>query len=61
VPQTATLDATGDLNQAKNRQTIGEFFNEIDPGAARRAPMASTVGRWPLLTYSVEKLPEWFR
>jgi hypothetical protein len=31
VPQTATPDTPGDLNQAKNRQTIVEFFNEIDP------------------------------
>jgi hypothetical protein len=29
VPQTATPDATGGLNQAKNRETIVEFFNEI--------------------------------
>lgn len=31
MPQTATPDAISGLNQAKNRQTIVEFFNEIDP------------------------------
>ena len=29
MPKTATLDAIGSLNQAKNRQISVEFFNEI--------------------------------
>ena len=33
MPQTATADATGDPDQPKNRCTIVEFFNEIDPSA----------------------------
>jgi hypothetical protein len=38
VPQTATPDTPGDLNQAKNRQTIVEFFNEIDPERSDDSP-----------------------